>query len=36
MLNSDTTAVVCKELNRHFIGCDINSNAVRITKARLV
>ena len=23
-LGSGTTAVVCKELNRNFIGCDIN------------
>ena len=35
MLNSETTAVVCKELNRKFIGCDINPNAIEITNARL-
>ena len=35
MLNSGTTAVVCKELNRNFIGCDINPKAIEITNARL-
>ena len=35
MLNSGTTALVCKELNRNFIGCDINPKAIEITKARL-
>lgn len=34
-LGSGTTAVVCKELNRNFIGCDINPRAIEITKARL-
>ena len=34
-LGSGTTAVVCKELNRNFIGCDINPNAIEITKSRL-
>ena len=34
-LGSGTTAVVCKELNRNFIGCDINPNAIEITNARL-
>lgn len=34
-LGSGTTAVVCKELNRNFIGCDINPNAVKITNERL-
>ena len=34
-LGSGTTAVVCKELNRNFIGCDINPNAIQITNARL-
>jgi site-specific DNA-methyltransferase (adenine-specific) len=34
-LGSGTTAVVCKELNRKFIGCDINPNAIEITKSRL-
>ncbi len=34
-LGSGTTAVVCKELNRNFIGCDINPKAIEITKARL-
>jgi len=34
-LGSGTTAVVCKELNRKFRGCDINPNAIEITKSRL-
>jgi DNA modification methylase len=34
-LGSGTTAVVSKELNRNFIGCDINPNAIEITKSRL-
>ncbi len=34
-LGSGTTAVVCKELNRKFIGCDINPKAIEITNARL-
>lgn len=34
-LGSGTTAVVCKDLNRNFIGCDINPKAIEITKARL-
>ena len=34
-LGSGTTAVVCKELNRNFTGCDINPKAIEITKARL-
>ena len=34
-LGSGTTAEVCKELNRNFIGCDINPNAIEITKSRL-
>jgi len=34
-LGSGTTAVVCKELNRKFIGCDINPNAIEITNSRL-
>ena len=34
-LGSGTTAVVCKELNRDFIGCDINPKAIEITNARL-
>ena len=34
-LGLGTTAVVCKELNRNFIGCDINPKAIEITKARL-
>lgn len=34
-LGSGTTAVVCKELNRNFIGCDINKKAIEITQKRL-
>ena len=34
-LGSGTTAVVCKELNRNFIGCDINKNSIDITLERL-
>lgn len=34
-LGSGTTAVVCKELNRNFIGCDINPKAIQLTKERL-
>ena len=34
-MGSGTTAVVCKELNRNFIGCDINPKAIEITKQRL-
>ena len=34
-LGSGTTAVVCKELNRNFIGCDINPKAIEITNSRL-
>ena len=34
-LGSGTTAVVCKELNRNFIGCDINPNAIELTKERM-
>lgn len=34
-LGSGTTAKVCQELNRNFIGCDINTKAIEITKSRL-
>ena len=34
-LGSGTTAVVCKELNRNFIGCDISKKAIDITNKRL-
>jgi DNA modification methylase len=34
-LGGGTTAEVCKELNRNFIGCDINPKAIEITNARL-
>ena len=34
-LGSGTTAEVCKDLNRNFIGCDISEKAIEITKQRL-
>jgi site-specific DNA-methyltransferase (adenine-specific) len=34
-LGSGTTAIVAKELGRCYIGCDINENAINITKQRL-
>jgi len=34
-LGSGTTAVVCKELNRQFIGCDISKAGIELTKKRL-
>jgi DNA modification methylase len=34
-LGSGTTAVVCKKLNRNFIGCDISEKAVSIAKKRV-
>jgi DNA modification methylase len=34
-LGSGTTAEVCQELNRNFIGCDLNPKAIKITKVRL-
>ena len=34
-MGSGTTAKVCQELNRKFIGCDLNPKAIEITKARL-
>ena len=34
-LGSGTTAEVCKDLNRNFIGCDLNPKAIEITNARL-
>lgn len=34
-MGSGTTGVVCKELNRDFIGCDINKTALELTKKRL-
>lgn len=33
-LGSGTTAEVCKDLNRKFIGCDINQRAVELSKRR--
>ena len=35
-LGSGTTAEACKDLNRNFIGCDINPRAVEIAKKRIV
>ena len=34
-LGSGTTAEVCMDLNRNFIGCDINPNAIKIAKKRI-
>lgn len=34
-LGSGTTAAVCRQLNRNFIGCDINPNSIEVTKKRL-
>lgn len=34
-MGSGTTAVVSKELNRQFIGCDINPKSIEITMSRL-
>lgn len=34
-LGGGTTAVVCARLGRRFIGCDIESNCVKETKARI-
>ena len=34
-LGSGTTAEVCKDLKRNFIGCDINPKSIEITKERL-
>lgn len=34
-LGSGTTAVICKKLEREFIGCDINERAIEITMKRL-
>ena len=34
-LGSGTTAVVCKEMGRNFIGCDISKKSIEITKSRL-
>jgi site-specific DNA-methyltransferase (adenine-specific) len=33
-LGSGTTAEVCKNLNRNFVGCDINPRAVELSKMR--
>lgn len=35
-LGSGTTAEVCQDLSRNFIGCDINPKAVQISKDRLI
>ena len=34
-LGSGTTALVATELNRDFIGCDINLKAIELTNQRL-
>ena len=33
---SGTTLVVAKELNRQYIGCDINPRAIEVTNERLL
>jgi tRNA G10 N-methylase Trm11 len=34
-LGSGTTAVACKQLNRKFVGCEINEEYVEIANSRL-
>jgi DNA modification methylase len=34
-MGSGTTALACKELNRNFLGCDINSEYVEYSMERL-
>ena len=34
-MGSGTTIVATKELNRNYIGCDINPKSIEITKKRL-
>ncbi len=34
-LGGGTTAIVCRELGRRFVGCDIDANAVATTRERL-
>ena len=34
-LGSGTTRVACKQLNRRFVGCDVDRKAVEIANARL-
>lgn len=34
-LGGGTTAVVCRDLGRRFIGCDIDAAAVQTTRKRL-
>ena len=34
-MGSGTTAEVCKDLNRNFIGCDISERAVNISRKRI-
>lgn len=34
-MGSGTTAEVCKDLKRNFIGCDINPRAIEITNKRI-
>ena len=34
-MGSGTTALACKELNRNFVGCDINSDYVNFSNERL-
>ncbi|SMC08863.1 TRM11 family SAM-dependent methyltransferase [Nitratiruptor tergarcus] len=35
MIGGGTTAIECKLLNRNLIGCDINENAIELTKGAL-
>jgi DNA (cytosine-5-)-methyltransferase len=34
-MGSGTTAVACKELNRKFIGCDIEASYLEFAKERM-
>ena len=34
-LGSGTTVIACEKLNRNFIGCDINKEAIEVTNKRL-
>ena len=34
-MGSGTTVVVAKELDRNYIGCDINPDSIKITEERL-
>jgi DNA modification methylase len=34
-LGAGTTAIVCKEMNRRFVGCDVDKSALKIVEERL-